>query len=627
MTLGAYELAYRRSIEDPEGFWIQAAQAVEWINPPSVASDRNQGPHQRWFPDGTLNTAHNALDRHVERGHGGDLALIHESPVTSSARALTFAELLDQVADLAGALRELGVAKGDRVLLYMPMVPEAVVGMLACARLGAVHVVVFGGFAPAELAARIDHARPKVILSASCGIEGTRVVAYKPLLDSALARAEHRPEACLILQRPQELASMTARDYDWREAVARATPAACVEVAATDPLYILYTSGTTGRPKGVVRDNGGHAVALAWSMRHIYNCGAGDVFWAASDIGWVVGHSYIVYGPLLVGATSVLYEGKPVGTPDAAAFWRVVQRHRVNVLFTAPTALRAIKKADPEAEGVRRHDLSSLGALFLAGERTDPATYAWATDALAVPIVDNWWQTETGWPIAANCLGLERLPAKPGSPTRPVPGYRLRVVDDDGRPVAAGEHGEIALELPLPPGCLTTLWDADDHYLETYMARFPGCYASGDAGYFDDDGYVYVMGRLDDVINVAGHRLSTGAIEQVVSAHDAVAECAVIGVPDDLKGQLPDVFVVLKDDRVEEGVRIADELRTSVRAEIGAIASLRAVHVVGQLPKTRSGKVLRRTMRQLAAGEPVDVPATIDDPSALDGIAAAIADG
>ena len=618
--MGAYDQAFRRSIEDPTGFWGDAAGAVDWARPPTVVLDDSRSPFTRWYPDGELNTCHNALDRHVAAGRGDQPALIHDSPVTGAVRTLTYGELRDEVAAFAGVLRGLGVDRGDRVVIYMPMVPEAVVAMLACARLGAVHSVVFGGFAPHELAVRIDDARPAVVVSASCGIEVNRVIEYKPLLDQAIELAEHKPDACVVLQRPQAAAPMGARDVDWRQALSAAEAADCVPVAAGDPLYILYTSGTTGRPKGVVRDNGGHAVALAWSMANVYDTHAGDVFWAASDVGWVVGHSYIVYGPLLTGATTVLYEGKPVGTPDAGAFWRVVADHRVHALFTAPTAFRAIKKEDPKAVLLGEHDVSSLRYLFLAGERLDPETYAWASEHLRIPVVDHWWQTETGWPIVANPMGLEPRAVKPGSPTVPVPGFDVRVLDGDGDEMPAGTDGAIVVRLPLPPGTLPTLWHDDDRFVDSYMRRYPGHYHTGDGGRIDEDGYVFVMGRTDDVINVAGHRLSTGSMEEVIAGHPDVAECAVIGVADAMKGQVPRGFVVLKAGVARDHDDIAGELVQRVRDQIGAVAALRQVDVVAALPKTRSGKILRATMRGIADGRDEPVPSTIDDVGVLDAL-------
>jgi propionyl-CoA synthetase len=616
--MGAYRSAYERSIADPTGFWRDAAAEIDWFRRPERILDDSEPPFYRWFPDGELNTCHNALDRHVAAGRGEQPALIHDSPVTGTVRSYSYAELLDATARFAGALRRLGVGSGDRVLLYLAMVPEAVIAMLACARIGAVHSVVFGGFAAHELAVRVDDARPKVVVATSCGIEVGRIVPYQPILAAALEEAEHVPEHCVIVQRPQHPAELTpGRDLTWDQALDDAEPADCVPVAATDPLYILYTSGTTGRPKGVVRDNGGHAVALGWSMRNVFGVGPGEVFWAASDVGWVVGHSYIVYAPLLAGATTVLYEGKPVGTPDAGAFWRVIAEHRVAALFTAPTAIRAIRRQDPEGELIDGYDLSSLRTLFLAGERLDPDTWTWAGERLKVPVVDNWWQTETGWPVAANPRGLEPLPLKPGSPSVPVPGYDIRVVDGRGEEVPTGTDGSIVIRLPLPPGCLPTLWNDDERYLRSYLSAFPGCYLTGDGGRFDADGYLYVMGRTDDVINVAGHRLSTGAMEEVLAGHPAVAECAVIGVADALKGQVPSGYVVLKSGAEVDPDALAGELVALVRQRIGPVAAFRRVTVVPALPKTRSGKILRRTMRGLVEGRDEPVPATIDDPSTL----------
>jgi propionyl-CoA synthetase len=619
--MGRYAEEFRRSLDDPEGYWRDAAGAIDWITPPTRILDDSAPPMYRWFPDAELNTCYNALDRHVERGRAEQVALIYDSPVTDQVVRYTYEELRDQVAKVAGALRDLGVEKGDRVVVYMPMVPEAVMTMLACARLGAVHSVVFGGFAAAELATRISDARPKVIVTASCGIEVSRVIAYKPLLDRAIDLAEHKPDYCLIVQRPPEIAALAlGRDVDWDVAVSAAQPVDCVPVRATDPLYVLYTSGTTGKPKGVVRDNGGHAVALHWSMTSVYGVDAGEVWWTASDVGWVVGHSYIVYGPLLAGCTTVLYEGKPVGTPDAGAFWRVIAEHGVRVLFTAPTAFRAIRKEDPTGEHPAKHDLSTLRALFLAGERLDPETYRWAGDLLGIPVVDHWWQTETGWPVAANPLGLEALPAKAGSPTVPMPGWDVRVLDPSGAPAPADVDGALVVKLPLPPGALPTLWRDDERYVSSYLSRFPGFYLSGDGGHVDGDGYLFVMGRMDDVINVAGHRLSTGAMEEVLAGHPAVAECAVIGVADALKGQVPRGFVVLKAGVSTDPGVVADELVQRVRTEIGAVASLRRVDVVAALPKTRSGKILRGSMRAIADGVEQPVPSTIEDPAVLDAL-------
>ena len=621
MSDNGYTAVYQRALNDPDGFWAEAAEDIHWDKRWDRVLDDSRPPFYRWFTGGALNTCYNALDVHVEQGNGDRPALIYDSPVTDSVKVFTYLELRDAVATFAGALRNHGVGVGDRVILYMPMVPEAAVAILACARLGAVHSVVFGGFAANELATRIDDARPKVIVSASCGIEVNRVVEYKPLLDEAIRLAQHKPAACLVLQRPQAPASMTAgRDVDWNEAVAAASPVPCVSVAATDPLYILYTSGTTGQPKGIVRDNGGHAVALKWSMKNVYGVDAGDVYWAASDVGWVVGHSYIVYAPLLKGCTTVLYEGKPVGTPDPGAFWRVISQHRVSVLFTAPTAFRAIKKEDPAGEYVKKYDLSRFRTLFLAGERCDPDTLLWAQDLLDVPVIDHWWQTETGWPIAANCMGIEPLPVKPGSPTRAVPGYDVRVLDDQGRDVPAGEMGNITVKLPLPPGCLPTLWNNEEGYRKAYLEQYPGYYVTSDGGYCDEDGYLWIMGRIDDVINVAGHRLSTGAMEEVLAAHPAVAECAVLGVADALKGQLPLGLVVVKAGVETTEKELVPELVGLVREKIGPVADFKQALLVKRLPKTRSGKILRGTVRSMADGTPYKAPATIDDPAILDEI-------
>ncbi len=620
-----YSDTYQRSACDPEGFWGGAAEELFWERRWDRVLDDSRAPLYQWFVGGVLNTCYNALDLHIERGRGKQCALIYDSPVTGVVQTFTYRELRDEVAQLAGALHHHGIAAGDRVIIYMPMVPEAVVAMLACARIGAVHSVVFGGFAPKELAARINDARPRLVFSASCGIEVNRVVPYKPLLDEAIELATAKPERCVILQRPQQQADLdSGRDIDWDEFRHQGEPAPCVPVAATDPLYILYTSGTTGMPKGVVRDNGGHAVALQWSMKYIYGIGPGEVFWAASDIGWVVGHSYIVYAPLLYGATTVLYEGKPVGTPDPGAFWRVVEEHGVNVLFTAPTAFRAIKKEDPNGHYIARHDLSRFRTLFLAGERCDPDTLLWAQDRLGVPVVDHWWQTETGWPIAANCVGLGMLPIKPGSPTKAVPGYDVRVLDDEGREVTAGQIGTIVIKLPLPPGCLPTLWHNDEGYTQSYLSRYPGFYLTGDAGYKDDDGYLHIMSRVDDIINVAGHRLSTGAMEEVLASHPDIAECAVVGVSDDIKGEIPVGFVVTKAGVDREAGAIVRELVDRVRASIGPVAAFKTATVVKRLPKTRSGKILRGTIKKIADGTPYTVPPTIDDPVILDEITAAL---
>jgi propionyl-CoA synthetase len=613
-----YREEFRRSIDDPEAFWAEAAEGIDWFRQPLEVLDATGAPFVKWFPDGILNTCYNALDRHIIGDRGDQVALIYDSPMTGGKRTYTYAVLLGYVARFAGVLRSLGVDKGDRVVIYMPMVPEAVIAMLACARLGAVHSVVFGGFAPKELAARIDDARPKVVVAATCGIEPTRVVPYKPMLDAAIDLAEHKPDSCVILQRPQLPADLTGRDIDWQLAMKSAPPVEAVDVAATDPLYILYTSGTTGKPKGIVRDNGGHAVALMWSMKNIFDIQPGEVFWTASDVGWVVGHSYMVYAPLLLGATTILYEGKPVGTPDAGAFWRVIAEHGVVTLFTAPTVFRAIRKEDPQADLLAKYDISSLRALFLAGERLDPDTYAWATEKIGVPVVDHWWQTETGWPIAANLRGLEPMPIKPGSPSVPVPGWDVRVLDPAGKECGPNEEGAICVRLPLPPGSLPTLWEDDERFVREYLSTYDGYYLSGDGGYVDDDGYLYVLGRTDDVINVAGHRLSTGSMEAVLATHPAVAECAVIGVADSLKGQVPRGFVVLKAGIEIDPAALSAELVAMVRDQIGAVAAFKRADVVPALPKTRSGKILRKTMRGIADGKNEPVPSTIEDASVLD---------
>jgi propionyl-CoA synthetase len=618
--VGGYEDVFRSSTDDPEGFWLRAAQAVDWHTAPTKALDDSRPPFYRWFPDGELNVCHNALDRHVDAGRGEQAALIYDSPVTDTRRTYTYAELRDEVATFAGVLAGLGVGRGDRVVIYLPTVPEAAVAMLACARIGAVHSVVFGGFAAKELAVRIDDAQPKVIVSASCGIEGKRVIEYKPLLDRAIELASHKPDKRVILARPQATAEMGPDDVDWASAMAEAAPADCVPVAATDPLYILYTSGTTGKPKGVVRDGGGYAVALTWSMPNVYDVGVGETIFTASDVGWVVGHSYIVYAPLLAGATSVLYEGKPVGTPDAGQFWRVISEHGVKSMFTAPTAFRAIKKEDPDGEFARKYDLSGLRYLFLAGERLDPETYRWASELLGIPVIDHWWQTETGWPIVANPAGIELLPVKPGSPTRPLPGWDVRVLDGSGNPVEPDTDGAIVVKLPMPPGSLPTLWNDDERFVRSYMSTFDGYYLTGDGGRIDADGYVYVMGRTDDVINVAGHRLSTGGMEEVLASHPAVAECAVIGVADPMKGQVPRGFVVLKAGVEVDESTLRDELVALVREQVGAVASLKEVAVVAALPKTRSGKILRKTMRGIADGLDEPVPSTIESADVLDAL-------
>ena len=616
-----FDKTYQRSIDDPEGFWGEAAEAVYWYKKWDKVLDDSNAPFYRWFAGGETNVCYNAVDLHVEQGRGAQAAIIHDSPVTDSRQTLTYDQLKSRTARFAGALAGHGVAKGDRVIIYMPMVPEALIAMLACARIGAIHSVVFGGFAPNELAVRIDDATPKVIVAASCGIEPGRVVEYKPLLDQAIDLAEHRPHTCIIMQRPQATASLIAgRDVDWQAAEAAAPEVACVPVAATDPLYILYTSGTTGAPKGVVRDTGGGIVSLKWSMKNIYNVEPGEVFWAASDVGWVVGHSYIVYAPLFNGNTTVLFEGKPVGTPDPGVFWRVISEHKVKVLFTAPTAFRAIKKEDPGGEYLKKYDLSCLASLFLAGERTDPDTLNWAKDKLGVPVIDHWWQTETGWSICTNCLGIEPLPIKDGSPTKPAPGWQLKALDESGQPVEAGGIGALVAKLPLPPGTFPTLWNAKQRYFDAYLKAFPGYYESGDAGYLDEDGYVFVMSRTDDVINVAGHRLSTGAIEEVLASHPDVAECAVMGVNDDLKGELPLGCLVLSAGVERQASEIVAEAVRLVREKIGPVAAFKLAVIVKRLPKTRSGKILRGTMKKIADNTEWKMPATIDDPAILNEI-------
>ena len=605
--------------------WRQAADNIHWFERPDTVLDDSNPPFYRWFPDGVTNACYNALDLHVAQGRGEQAALIYDSPVTGTKRRYSYAQLLDEVSRFAGVLAAQGVVKGDRVIVYMPMVPEALIAMLACARLGAIHSVVFGGFASNELAVRIDDAAPKVIVSATCGVEPSRIVPYKPLLDAAIDLARHKPDKCVILHRPMQDAELVeGRDLDWSEAMAGAAPADCVPVGANEPLYILYTSGTTGQPKGVVRDTGGSIVALKWSMKNIYNVDPGDVYWAASDVGWVVGHSYIVYGPLFNGNTTVMYEGKPVGTPDPGAFWRVIEEYGVKVMFTAPTAFRAIKKEDPQGQYLARYDLSHLKALFLAGERCDPHTLEWAQEKLQVPVIDHWWQTETGWPICSNCLGIELLPVVPGSPARAVPGYDVQVLDEEGRPVPAGTIGALVVRAPLPPGTFTTLWNAEDRFVKAYFSRFPGYYETGDAGYIDENGYVFVMARTDDVINVAGHRLSTGAMEEVLAEHPDVAECAVIGVADPMKGQLPMGFLVLNAGVTRDSAQVVAEAIQHVRDKIGPVAAFKLCAVVDRLPKTRSGKILRGTMRSIADGESWKMPATIDDPAILDEIALAL---
>ena len=625
-----YHEVYARWQRDPQGFWAEAAEDITWFEQPKTIFDPNAGIYGRWFSGGVCNTCYNAVDRHVDAGRGDQAAIIYDSPLAGTKRVISYHRLMTETQVLAAMMRDLGVAKGDRVLIYMPMVPEAAIAMLACARIGAIHSVVFGGFAARELATRIDDATPKAILSASCGIEPGRVIAYKPLLDEAIALAAHKPDACLILQRPQlEAELIEGRDHDWAKVRDHALIYArsvydCVPVEATDPLYILYTSGTTGRPKGVVRDNGGHMVALKWSMKNLYGVDPGEVFWAASDVGWVVGHSYIVYAPLFHGATAILYEGKPVGTPDAGAYWRVIAEHGVAALFTAPTAFRAIKKEDPQGKFLGQYDLSKFRTLFLAGERADPDTVKWAEDLLTVPVIDHWWQTETGWAIAGNPVGLGILPVKYGSPTVPMPGYDVRVVDEACHEVAPNKMGSIVVKLPLPPGCLPTLWHADERFRDGYLTEFPGYYKTADAGFKDDDGYLFVMGRTDDIINVAGHRLSTGGMEEVLASHPAVAECAVLGIKDSLKGEVPCGFIVLKSGVNQDPAEIEKECIALIREKIGPVAAFKLAITVARLPKTRSGKILRGTIKKIADGDTWQMPATIDDPVALDEIGAAL---
>ncbi len=619
----SYQQEYQASINDPESFWAEKAKLLSWYKQPEKILSVDENGIHRWFADGEMNTCYMALDYHVENGRGDQLALIYDSPVTDLKKTFTYAELRDEVALCAGMLKQHGVGKGDRVVIYLPMVPEALISMLACARLGAIHSVVFGGFAPPELAVRLDDAEPKAVLTASCGIEVNRVIEYKPMVDEAIRIARHKPEVCIVLQRPQASAAMQAgRDIDWHEALAAAEPADCVPVKGTDLLYILYTSGTTGKPKGVVRENGGHAVALKYSMNAIYDMQPGEVFWAASDVGWVVGHSYIVYAPLLHGCTTVLYEGKPVMTPDAGAFWRVISEYGVKAIFTAPTAFRAIKKEDSEGKLAAQYDLSCLQTIFAAGERLDPPTYDWLCETYKVPVLDHWWQTETGWAIAANMHGLESMPVKSGSSTMPVPGFNVHILDEQGKQVTVNSQGFITIKLPLPPSCLTSIWGDIDRFKSSYLETYPGYFNTGDGGYLDDDGYLFIMGRVDDVINVAGHRLSTGEMEDIVAKHPMVAECAVIGRHDDLKGQLPMGFVLLKDSAEASNEQIVEELIAMVRQEIGAVAAFKEAHIVARLPKTRSGKILRKTLRCIVDGEPYTVPSTIDDPASLDEIKA-----
>ena len=615
----SYKDVYTSWKSAPEAFWADAAKAIDWVKPADAVFDPDQGVYGRWFAGAECNTAYNCLDRHVEAGRGEQNALIYDSPITGAQKTYTYSELLEEVATFAAALQSRGINKGDRVVIYMPMIPQAAIAMLACARIGAIHSVVFGGFAPHELATRIDDATPKAMICASCGIEPNRVIPYKPLVDEAINLSHHKPDTCIVFQREQVTANLDQdRDADWMDLMkdmsARGERADCVAVAATDPLYVLYTSGTTGKPKGVVRDNGGHMVALKWSMENVYGVKPGEVFWAASDVGWVVGHSYIVYASLLLGCTTVMFEGKPVGTPDAGVFWRMIDEHKISVLFTAPTALRAIKKEDPQGSLLKDYDISSLRTLFLAGERADPDTIQWSEKLLDIPVIDHWWQTETGWTIAGNPMGIEHLPVKYGSSTVPMPGYEIHILDEGGHEVPRGDLGAICVKLPLPPGCLPTLWKNDDRFRDSYLANFPGYYETADAGYMDEDGYLHIMARTDDIINVAGHRLSTGGMEEVLSAHPAVAECAVVSVADSLKGQVPVGFIILKSGVDEPSEQIEAECVKLVREHIGAVASLRKVMTVGRLPKTRSGKILRATIRKIADGEDWAMPATVDDP-------------
>lgn len=613
-----YKKEFQESIENPEEFWRKQAELIKWYEFPSTILSQDDNGFYHWFKGGKLNTSYLLLDHHVECGRGDQTALIYDSPVTNSQCKFNFKELLEKVAKFAGVLRAMGIEKGDRAIIYMPMIPEALVAMLACARLGAIHSVVFGGFAPKELAIRIDDAKPKVLLTASCGIEFSNVIEYKPLVDEALRLSKYPPKTVILLQRPQSKASMkSGRDFDWNELSNRASPADPVPVDATDPLYILYTSGTTGLPKGIVRDNGGHAVALKYSMKAIFNSEPGDVYWAGSDVGWVVGHSYIVYAPLIHGCTTVLYEGKPVRTPDAGSFWRVISEHQVNTFFTAPTAFLAVKKEDPYAKLKEKYDISCLRTLFLAGERLDPPTYEWLTGILNIPVIDHWWQTESGWPMCSNMMGLDPYPVKMGSPTFPVPGYNVKVLDDEGNSCKSGETGNIVVKLPLPPSCLPTLWNDDKRFRDSYLSKYPGYYLTGDGGIIDEDGYVFVMGRVDDVINVAGHRLSTGQMEELIASHPAVAECAVVGIDDELRGQVPVGFAVLKDGTKISQDQLEQEMVGIIRKEIGAVACFKQSVIVSRLPKTRSGKILRKTIRQLAKGGKVPAPPTIDDPAIL----------
>ena len=621
----AYQDVYESWKNEPEAFWMEAAKGIDWVQPPSKALFDDNAPFYEWFSDAKVNTCWNAVDRHIENGRGEQTAIIYDSPITHAKREISYVELRNRVASLAGALRAKGIEKGDRIIIYMPMIPEALEAMLACARLGAVHSVVFGGFASNELAVRIDDAKPKAIIASSCGMEPGRIVHYKPLLDGAIELANHKPDFCVIFQREQEVTQLIeGRDYNWHGFQYKTEPAECVPVSGNDPAYILHTSGTTGAPKGVIRSTAGHLVALNWTMKNIYNVDPGDVFWAASDVGWVVGHSYICYAPLIHGNTTIVFEGKPVGTPDAGTFWRVISEHNVKSFFTAPTAIRAVKREDPKAEMIEKYDLSCLRALYLAGERADPDTIIWAQDALKVPVIDHWWQTETGWAIAGNPLGIEELPVKLGSPAKPMPGYDVQILDEGGHPMKPGELGAVAVKLPLPPGTLPTLWNADERFKKSYLEQFPGYYETGDAGMTDEDGYLYIMARTDDVINVAGHRLSTGGMEEVLAAHPDVAECAVIGVSDQLKGQMPVGFLCLNAGSERNHGDVVTEVVKMVRDKIGPVAAFKKAVVVNCLPKTRSGKILRGTMVSIADSKEFKMPATIDDPAILDEIAAAL---
>ena len=623
--MGSYKKIYQSWKEDQLKFWQKQSEGIDWEKKPQKILDDSNLPFYKWFPDGRLNTCYNAIDRHVLSGKGNQTAIIYDSPVTNIKKKISYKQLQGQIIQFSGALKKLGVSKGDRVIIYMPMIPEAIIAMLACARIGAIHSVVFGGFASTELATRIDDCQPKLIVSASCGHEVNKIIKYKPLLDKAVELAKHKVEKCIIFQRESHQAPLnTGQDIDWNEAIKNVSSPEPLAVEANHPLYILYTSGTTGKPKGVVRDNGGHAVSLNWSMKNIYDVETGDVYWAASDIGWVVGHSYIVYAPLIYGCTSVLFEGKPIGTPDAGTFWRIISEYKVSVLFTAPTALRAVKRDDPNGDFIKRHDLSSLKSLFLAGERADPDTVSWLENKLKIPIIDHWWQTETGWPVASNPMGIEVLPIKKGSPTVAMPGYYINVLSEDKIEVERGSLGAISIKLPLPPGSLPTLWNADQRYIESYLTSFPGYYETGDAGYQDEDGYLYIMSRTDDVINVAGHRLSTGAMEEVLSNHQDVAECAVIGVSDELKGQVPMGLVCLNKGCNKSYETISKEIIALVRNEIGPVASFKLVAVVTALPKTRSGKILRSTIRKIADKMEWEMPATVDDPMVFEDIEKAI---